>query len=156
MKNSTIKNICRIVTTIFLLFSNSIFLIAQTTSNKTKYTISGYVKDGKTGEELIGAIVIIKELAATGVSTNAYGFFSITLPAGNYTISSQFLGYEAKTSLLALSKNTKLDFMLSEKQLKTLKKDWSKRINSTSGIIYKYIQDDLIKSFIEDLRKFSR
>jgi len=46
--------------------------------------------------------------------------------------------------------------MLSEKQLKTLKKDWSKRINSTSGIIYKYIQDDLIKSFIEDLRKFSR
>ncbi len=116
MKNTTIRTICSLVTIIFLLYSNSIFLIAQTTSNKTKYTISGYVKDGKTGEELIGAIIIIKELAATGVSTNAYGFFSITLPAGNYTVSSQFLGYEAKTSQVALSQNTKLDFILSEKQ----------------------------------------
>ncbi len=116
MKQKSIRNKFKIVTTIFLLFSNSIFLTAQTSPTKNKFTISGYVKDGKTGEELIGATVVIKELTATGVSTNAYGFFSITLPEGNYTVSSQFLGYEAKVTQVALTQNTKLDFILSEKQ----------------------------------------
>ena len=100
----------------FYIVSNSIFLNAQTAVNNTKYTISGYVKDGRTGEELIGATVIIKEIKATGVSTNAYGFYSITIPEGNYSVSSQFLGYEAKVSQVALTQNVKLDFILSEKQ----------------------------------------
>jgi hypothetical protein len=116
MRKKTKKNKCRIVTIGFLLLTYSTFLSAQTATNKTKYTISGYVKDAKTGEELIGATVIIKELAATGVSTNAYGFFSITIPEGNYTVSSQFLGYEPKVTLVALTKDTKLDFILSETQ----------------------------------------
>ena len=45
--------------------------------------------------------------------------------------------------------------MLIENQLKNLKREWMKRINNQSGIIYKYIQKELIESFLEDLRKFN-
>jgi hypothetical protein len=115
MRKTTIMNNYRIVTTSLLLIQ-SIVLIAQTTVDKTKYTISGYAKDAKTGEELIGATIVIKELVATGVSTNAYGFYSITIPEGNYTVSSQFLGYDTKAVSVVLTQNTKLDFILSEAQ----------------------------------------
>lgn len=93
----------------FLFFSLGFSVKAQ-----TKFTISGYVKDAKTGEELIGATVIIKELSNTGASTNAYGFYSITLPEGNYTVIAQFVSYETKSVPVALTQNTKLDFVLAE------------------------------------------
>ena len=50
-----------------------------------KLTVSGYVKDSKNGEGLIGASVFVKELL-TGTTTNTYGFYSLTLPKGNYTL----------------------------------------------------------------------
>jgi len=40
-----------------------------------------------------------------------------------------------------------------EKQLKKLRIEWTKRMQNTSGIIYNYIQKELIESFIEDLKK---
>lgn len=82
---------------------------------QTKYTISGYVKDAKTGEELIGARIIIKDLSATGASTNAYGFYSLTIPEGNYTVTAQYIGYEPKSFEVALVQNTTLNFTISEK-----------------------------------------
>ena len=98
------------------LFSLFIFTVACINSQaQNKFTISGYVKDAKTGEELIGATVMIKELKATGTTANAYGFYSITIPEGNYTVVSQFIGYEAKSVPVVLNQNTKLNFILIEK-----------------------------------------
>ena len=95
---------------IFLLFLFCLPLFSQ-----NKYTISGYVKDARTGEELIGAAVIVKEIPSTGTYTNAYGFFSITIPQGNYTITVQFIGYEPKSIQITLNKNIKQEFTISEK-----------------------------------------
>ena len=44
--------------------------------------------------------------------------------------------------------------MLSEESIKLLRHEWNERIGVTSGIIYRYIQRDLIESFIKDLEKF--
>ena len=99
-------------TAILFCLSFAVVTFAQT---PVKYTISGYVKDVKTGEEIIGATIIIKEIPATGVNTNAYGFFSITIPEGTYTIITQFVGYEPKSEQVVLKQNTKMDFILSEK-----------------------------------------
>lgn len=55
-------------------------------STSSLHTISGYTRDAKTGEELIGVNVIIKELASAGAVSNAYGFYSITVPAGNLSL----------------------------------------------------------------------
>ncbi len=57
-----------------------------------KLTVSGYVKDNKNGEGLIGASVFVKELL-TGTTTNTYGFYSLTLPKGNYTLVVSSVGY---------------------------------------------------------------
>jgi len=86
----------------------------DTLSSQDRYTISGYVRDANTGEELIGVNVVIKELISVGASTNAYGFYSITIPNGNYTVASQFIGYEAKSVAIELKQNTKLDFIIKE------------------------------------------
>jgi hypothetical protein len=83
-------------------------------SAQNKYTLSGYVKDVKNGEQLIGATIIIKELPATGANSNAYGFFSITVPEGKYTVTAQFTGYQTITDTIELNKNIKLDFALSD------------------------------------------
>ncbi|WP_025765040.1 TonB-dependent receptor [Dyadobacter tibetensis] len=60
---------------------------------QSKTTISGYVKDRSNGEGLIGVSVYVRE-AQTGVTTNTYGFYSITLPAANYTLIYSYIGYE--------------------------------------------------------------
>lgn len=83
--------------------------------SQNKYTISGYVKVGKTGEELIGASIVVKELSGIGAHTNSYGFFSLTIPEGNYTITAQFIGYDPINTQVNLTKNQKLNFTLSEK-----------------------------------------
>ena len=78
-----------------------------------KYTISGYLKDAKNGEMLIGATVLVKELG-TGTTANVYGFYSVSVAKGNYTIVLNYIGYQPITKEIILNENLKLDFELSE------------------------------------------
>lgn len=57
-----------------------------------KFTLNGYVKDASNGEELIGVSVYVPALKA-GTVTNSYGFYSLTLPKGNYDVQFSYLGY---------------------------------------------------------------
>ncbi len=75
-------------------------------------TVSGYIRDAKTGEDLIGATVSIKELSGRGAGTNAYGYFSLSLPSGQYQITAQYMGYEPQIQQLDLTKPRKIDFLL--------------------------------------------
>lgn len=67
-------------------------------------TLSGYIKDSANGEELIGATVYVKELA-TGVVTNPYGFYSITLAPGPYTIQYRYIGFNTQEVTIDLQAN---------------------------------------------------
>lgn len=60
-----------------------------------KMTISGTITNKADGEQLIGATVYIKELN-TGAVTNAYGFYSITVPPGTYTLVYSYIGCRQK------------------------------------------------------------
>lgn len=86
----------------------------KTKSTGSLHTVSGYVRDAKTGEALIGVNVIIQELTSTGATTNAYGFYSITIAAGNYTAAAQFIGYETRSIAVELTQNTRVDFEIRE------------------------------------------
>jgi hypothetical protein len=87
-----------------------------------KYTISGSVKDAKTGEELIGASIRLKDKLTTGAITNEYGFYSLTLEKGNYTLLFDYIGYEQVERQITLDKNQQLDMPIGEaaKQLETV------------------------------------
>lgn len=94
---------------VFFLICNS-FLFSQ-----NKFSISGTIKDANKGEAMIGAYILVKEMPGTGASTNAYGFYSISLKEGKYTISIQYAGHENKDTVINLTKNIKLDVELNEK-----------------------------------------
>ena len=70
-----------------------IFLFSVGLSQEDNINLSGYVKSNSSGETLIGANVIVKELNV-GCTTNNYGFFSLTLPLGSYTLETSYIGYK--------------------------------------------------------------
>jgi TonB dependent receptor-like, beta-barrel/CarboxypepD_reg-like domain/TonB-dependent Receptor Plug Domain len=112
VKNRAIKHIfpCRDFTRIgfiIVLFSIPFFAAAQ-----SQHTISGTIKDKQSGELLIGATVIVKELKNVGASSNAYGFYSLTLPEGTYTILVQYLGYSTITDTINLDRDKTINFGL--------------------------------------------
>lgn len=74
-------------------------------------TFSGYIKDSRTSEFLIGATVYFKDLLK-GAVTNSYGFFSLTVPPGAYQVEISYLGYEKLVSTIDLKNNVKLDFAM--------------------------------------------
>lgn len=90
----------------------------ENSSSKEKFTLSGTISDIQNNETLIGVNIYIPELK-TGTNTNAYGFYSITLPSGNYTLQISYLGYQTITESISLDQNLKKNFKLNgqEQQL---------------------------------------
>lgn len=84
----------------------SIPVIAQ-----QKFTLNGFVKDSLTGETLISANLVISG-SSKGVSSNAYGFYSITLEKNNYLVSCSFIGYQTKTIAINLDSSFQFNFRL--------------------------------------------
>ena len=77
--------------------------------------MSGYIKDAKTGEALVGASVFI-ENNAKGTSTNVYGFYSITILSQYTKVRYSYIGYNQIEKSIELNKDLRLNIELSEKQ----------------------------------------
>lgn len=92
-----------------------LFLLLTVTSwSQEKATLSGTVKDAAKGEELIGAIIRVKDQTNLATSTNEYGFFSLTIPVGNYTMVIMAPGYDPLEVTVELPASKSMDFQLSE------------------------------------------
>jgi len=74
-----------------------------------RYTISGFIKDSLNGETLIGATITVKG-QTKGISSNQYGFYSITLTAGNYVLICSFVGFNSKVISIKLDSDKQIDF----------------------------------------------
>ncbi len=94
---------------LFVALVGSTILVAQAPQ---KFTISGTLKDSASGEELIGVIVAAKEFPTQAESTNKYGFYSLTLPEGKYTILYNYLGYKMDSVKVSLHQNVKQNIFL--------------------------------------------
>lgn len=81
------------------------FSIGVITAQEKKYTISGYVKDQKTGEVLIG-VSVVKQGTSMGTISNVYGFYSLTLPEGQHNLVYSFVGYQSISETISLNQNT--------------------------------------------------
>jgi len=81
--------------------------------SQQSFTISGTVRDGATGEQLIGVSVVEKTLKK-GTVTNEYGFYSLSLNAGNAVLVFNYLGFEEKSIPLKLNKNISFNLELKE------------------------------------------
>jgi hypothetical protein len=104
MKNQMM--ISKKISLLFLLLLCSFSLTAQ-----ERFTLSGTVSDSYSNETLIGVNLYIPELK-TGITTNEYGFYSITVPKGSYTIRISYMGYNSLEEKIQLQQNTKTNFKL--------------------------------------------
>lgn len=85
-----------------LLLCFPVFLNAQ------NRTLSGYLRDAASGEELLYATVRVLD-TDKGATTNEYGFYSLTLPQGAYRLQFSYVGYESRIVEIGLDKDTRLD-----------------------------------------------
>ncbi len=99
---------------VFLLDSFNLYSseIEEGEGAEIKYTISGYIKDAETGENLTGATIYVKE-KSLGTTSNSYGFYSISLSPGFYHITYAFLGYTPKDITINVKANVTLNISLS-------------------------------------------
>ena len=88
---------------IFIIITIPLHLLGQ-----NKFTVSGFVNDNENGESLIGVNIIVKE-NLIGTVSNTYGFYSLTLPEGNYEISFKYIGFENFNQKINLNQNISLN-----------------------------------------------
>ncbi len=81
---------------------------------QNKYTISGYLRDSLSRETMIGASILAKE-TGKGAGSNQFGFYSITLPEGQYTFVASYLGYYPVEKVVNLRSDLEMDFSLLSK-----------------------------------------
>lgn len=100
-----------------LLLLYSLLAFSQDKNNsdaaKQKFTISGTITDAKSNETLIGVNVYFPELKI-GATTNEYGFYSLTLPKGDYEITISYVGFSTISERISLNQNTKKNYSLGE------------------------------------------
>lgn len=101
----------------FIFALSLLFLFTNGNSNTDddsdlRFTISGYIIDSETGEELIGATVLVKELQKGSVS-NLYGYYSISLFPGEYLLQYSYVGYETREIPVKLDRNLAVNLELS-------------------------------------------
>lgn len=99
--------IAKKISTFIILFTTFFTALAQ-----EKFTLSGTITDQNSNETLIGVNIIFPELK-TGVTTNEYGFYSITLPKGKHQVQISYLGYKTVNETIDLTQNTKYNLPLS-------------------------------------------
>ncbi len=76
-----------------------------------KVTLSGTITDAATTETLIGASVYIKEIQA-GTTTNEYGFYSLSVPKGTYTLQVSYVSFGTIEETVNLTANVKKNYSL--------------------------------------------
>ncbi|UOX33545.1 TonB-dependent receptor [Flavobacterium sediminilitoris] len=96
----------------FVLLFITIFYLNSNQAQE-KFSLSGTISDENTNETLIGVTIIIEELK-TGTTTNEYGYYSITLPKGNYTVRYTYIGFEDKVEQISLQENIRKNITIKE------------------------------------------
>jgi hypothetical protein len=94
-----------------LVFLLLFWAICNAAAQERKFTVSGNIRDAGTGEDLIGAEVVI-EGTRTGSVANAYGYYSLSLPRGKYSLVFYYIGYDKKTVSVDLSADYRLNVAL--------------------------------------------
>jgi hypothetical protein len=125
-----------------------VFQSRKKTSNK--HTISGYISDKETGEKLIG-VIIQEDTTKAATTSNNYGFYSITLPEGEYKLKYLYLGYNMESREIGLAENSEINIQLTPslvelKEITITDKAYLKHVESTQMGISE-LQMKNIKSF---------
>lgn len=117
-----------------LLLFFAFLLCAAPLSAQHKFTWDGYVKDSLSGETLINASIFLNN-ETQGITTNKYGFFSVTLPEGTHSLLFSYVGYSPKTITIDFDKNFTRDILLRPvtAQIQNVTVSTQKRLNNVKS-----------------------
>jgi hypothetical protein len=87
------------------------FISSGISAQNKKFTISGTIYE-KGSEESLPGVVVLETNSQTGTVSNAFGFYSITLPAGDVNLDYQFVGFASQKRKMTLSSNLIMDIRL--------------------------------------------
>jgi hypothetical protein len=96
---------------IFFLFCPFLSKAGYDPTDYGNVTLSGYVHDKINGELLVGVSIYCLQLK-TGTVSNVYGFYSLSLKPGKYTIRYSYIGFDPVEKEIELDKNVTLDVNL--------------------------------------------
>ncbi|HEY6956486.1 MAG TPA: TonB-dependent receptor, partial [Flavisolibacter sp.] len=91
---------------------NKLFEIGSGTTTKIKVTLAGYVRDERNGEPISGASVSA-DSSATGVMSDGFGYFSLTLTPGRHILHVSSFGMKTTSRQLLIHNDGKLNIDLS-------------------------------------------
>jgi hypothetical protein len=106
-------------------------------SGQNTFTLSGYVKDAKTGETLIGANIYNGLNPSEGTTSNTYGFYSISLKEGDYKIVFSYVGFQDQAFEIQFNKDLELNvdmnegLMMEEVVVSAAKEERAKNVEGT-------------------------
>src|SRR5699024_7612833 len=95
---------------VLILFFAVFFSLPQISKGQD-YVLNGYVSDSSSGERLIGSTIQVLD-GGNSVSTNSYGYFSLSIPKGEVTVLVSHVGYEVELKTLSLHTDQRLDVEL--------------------------------------------
>lgn len=124
-------------------------VFASSAHAQDKATISGSVTDEETGEELLGATIYVKELG-TGTTTNLYGFYSLTIPKGKYTLVYSYIGFADQEHVVDLQENMKknLELRVAGETLKEFEVQAESKNSNVESV-----EMSMVKMKIENIKK---
>jgi hypothetical protein len=101
---------------------NKLYVIGDKASGNLpgKVNLAGYTLDAATGEPIVGASVFV-ENPRIGVSSDQYGYYSISLPRGRHIVNIQSIGMRDTRRLIIVYSDGKMNIEL-HTQVMTLKK----------------------------------
>ena len=92
-------------------FLSAFFLLLSSIVYSQTYTVSGHVTDQTTGESLLFADCY-DTMSNRGTTTNAYGYYSLSLSKGKIHLKVSYLGYKTTEKSFVLSRDTILALSL--------------------------------------------
>jgi len=96
-----------------LLVTIILFLVCSHGFAQQKFTLSGTISDASSGEDLTGAVLLVQNTSYSAICNN-YGFYSLTIPEGEISLSIRLIGYENQTVDISLHSNQVLNFKMKE------------------------------------------
>jgi len=99
----------------FLSFVGFLLVFPSAAQDRDKATLSGHIKNKKSGEELIGANIYLKD-RPVGTSSNAYGFYSLTLEPGTHKVVFSYMGYYPKEKEIHLEADRTVNMELDPRE----------------------------------------
>ncbi|KAF0131326.1 MAG: TonB-dependent receptor plug [Bacteroidetes bacterium] len=96
---------------LLIFFTGSTVNATDDPADRRTAGITGYIKDSRTGETLLGATVYVSQ-TRSGTATNSYGFYSLRLDPGYYSITYSYIGYNSQQIAFDLRRDTTLNISL--------------------------------------------